>query len=231
MVLNCNPENGNLITDTTARVMFYGLLNNINDIYVNARRTVDDQVAGNDNFDHLNINGAIFEKEYCCKFYEALWWMFLKNNENIVTEIKKYDDFDDGYDDGVINSTARVFRMVKKYGIKGLESNCKPFMIELREKVHKKDNDNKKSVENNDNKSFEELDSYIKKVIRINDDKSRREILEIIRNLGFKEQTTLERLLDVRMDEKDGDCSKEYLESSLRRIKREYERELNGEEE
>lgn len=219
MVLNCNPINGNVITDKTARITFYGVLDSIDSIYTNGRKTVNGETAGNDNFDHLEINGFIFDKSYCSKFYEALWWSFFKENQDMIDEIRKYDDYEDGLDDGVINSSARVFKIIKKYGMNGLSSNCKPFLIELRNREV-----NKTKCSDMQRQSFEELDLYIKELIRKNNDMSKRELLDIIKGMAHPETATLEKLLDIRLDEKNGDCSLEYLHSGIKRMKREYEK-------
>lgn len=133
--LNCNPKDGNLITENTAMITFLDRDDSIANIYWNTRRDKDDNVAEFSDLDHYSINGIRFDKNFGRSLYDTLWYTFLKKNPSIVDKIRSYDDFSDGMKNpNSINSTARVFYVVKKYGLVGLHNNCKKFITILSEK-------------------------------------------------------------------------------------------------
>lgn len=215
-ILNCNPYNGNEITDTTARISFYGKIDSIDHIYANARRDKNGNIAGIDNLDHLYINGVKFPVTYCGVFYTALWWQFFSENKDIADRIRKlYDDYNDGMPEGIANSAARVFKLLKAYGLNGLYSNCKSFFMELRDKSK----DRQGLMEED---TFETLDSQAKMIIRDNYGKmSKEQILDTVKKQPHYD--ILIRLTDVRYDEYDKACSPDYILHELRKIKAEYE--------
>ena len=153
-ILNCSPENGNLITENTAKIIFLDSLDSVANIYFNSRKTKDGKTATSSDFDHYEIDNICFDKKYGRSLYDTLWFTFLKKNPSIVEEIRSYDDFSDGTKtENCINSTARVFRVVKKYGLTGLHNNCKKFMSDLAQKnKEEKQQDNENSVETSRNK-------------------------------------------------------------------------------
>lgn len=53
-------------------------------------------------------------------------------NPDVLSEILRYEEYEDGAPEGAANSPARVFRLVKAYGNNGLGSNCKDFLVWLK---------------------------------------------------------------------------------------------------
>lgn len=224
-ILNCNSYNGSLITDMSARVIFYGIEDSIFNIYLNARRNKDGEVAGASDFDHLLINGIKFEKSYGKAFYEALWYQFFDENENLVQSIKSYDDFNDNLAENTMNSTARVFKLIKNYGMNGLYSNIKGFVTELKErKKENKENNVIKDICNTPIDEFANMDILVKKVVNKNFGHiSKADMLNMIDFEQFEnDKEYLKKLFYIRYDEKEGDCSKAYIQNQIIALRTKY---------
>ena len=219
-ILNCNSINGNIITENSAKICFYGEINTIHNIYNTARRDANGNIAQQDNFDHLQIKNVLLPKSYSAAFYEALWWQFFHENEKLIDMIRNYDEYDDGLDNNVMNSTARVFRLLKKYGMNGLSSNCKPFFTELKNKI--------KEAPVEEEETFESLDFIARRYVKEYFGKAKREdIANELKKLNKKGISTLIQLMNIRYDECENSCSKDYIRNELRRIKVDYEKEKN----
>lgn len=135
--LNCNHIDGNLITERTAKSIYFGVESTIEDAYNNARRNKNDEIAGIDDLDHFVIKGVKMPLSDAGFFYEALWVQFLAENKDIYNKIVKYDDFVDLRGQNSMNSTARVFKIVKQGGLVGLKTHCKDFLDRLNREISK----------------------------------------------------------------------------------------------
>lgn len=182
-LLNCNRINGNIINESTAKIMFYSKFDTIANIYNESRVEKDGKL------DHFCIDEIDIEKEYAREFYIALWWTFFKENKELAKEITAYDKYDDGMPEGVANSTAKVFEIMKKYGVAGLGSNCKEFLILLRDKR----NLEKRTT------LFEQYKSKAEYIIRTNNGREKSELIEIARQEGGIE---LVKILSLLYDKK-----------------------------
>lgn len=231
-ILNCNPRNGDYITETSARTLFYGVEDSISNIYLNARKNDKGEIAGSGDFSYLLINGMKFDKTHSKSFYEALWYQFLFENNDIAEKLRTYDDFYDGLPEKANNSSARVFRLLKNYGMNGLYSNIKPFLTELKERKRNENTvkEEPKSVEemlaNPDNTediykenpldAFNNMDLIVKRVIsKYYKTLTKAEMLECDEVNSIKDKETLRKLLNIRYDEKEGNCTKVYASKLL----------------
>lgn len=129
--LNCNHINGNVINENTAKSIFFGKESTISEAYFNARRNKEGNVAGINDLDHLVIKGVVMPLSDAGYFYEALWYQFLAENKEIYSKIMKYDNFVDMRGDSSMNSTARVFKIVRQGGLVGLKTHCRDFLDRL----------------------------------------------------------------------------------------------------
>lgn len=215
-VLNCNPISGNGITDSTARISFYGKLDSIDHIYEGARRDRDNNIANEFNVDHLFIGGVEMPWSDRGPFYISLWAKFFRDNPSVAEDIRSYDDYDDGMDDMIANSPARVFRILKKYGQNGLVSNCKAFMQELKSKI---------SMVDNGEVTFNSLDSIAKRMVKDNyNTMSKDQIIDACKNSEPDNVDYIVRLIDVRYDEFAKSVSANYIVQQLKSIQSEFER-------
>lgn len=206
-VLNCSLQGGNIITESTARINFYGRMDSILNIYNNSRVEENGMLSG------FIIDGVDVPKDYANVFYIALWWQFLKENEDIKEQLLKYDDYEDGIPNGVVNSPARIFRMLKKYGIGGLRSNCKEFLIWLRnERLRSQD-----KIRGNFEVAKQQSDNIIKEYFKI---LSKDEILEVAREKGGEH---LIRITSLLYDKKIGMITDALLNREMNNIKSEMD--------
>lgn len=235
-VLNCNPANGNIITENSARIVFYGMEDSISNIYLSARKNASGVTAKSSDFSHLVINGITLEKSYCKSFYEALWYQFFNENPDLIEKIRSYDGYYDGLPDKAYNSTARVFRMLKDFGMNGLYSNIKPFLSELRAKTPKKTENIVKDIETNTLENdteeakltnlldrFNNMDLVVKRLVNkyyLVIEKS--ELINCEELKSFEDKDVLRQLISVRYDEKEGNCSKAYINNLLTSIRNKY---------
>jgi len=144
--LNCNNINGDVITETTARIMYFGDNDNIHNIYNNAR-VVDE----GGKLEGFMVNGILVPKDRAKEFYISLWYKFFKENKDIIDDITYYDEFYDGKPEGVINSPAMVFRIIKQGGLNGLRSNCSKFIKWLKNQSHSKITEDTLALADNEN--------------------------------------------------------------------------------
>lgn len=216
-LLNCDPITGNIITENFATVTYGGKEQSIRSIYLEARKNEKGEVAGADDFDHLLINGIPFPKSYGKVFYDSLWVQFFNHNKELVERIRSYDEFSDGLPEGSVNSAARVFRALKKYGFNGLATSVKPFTKELREK--KEQSGAKEQLDD-----FTYMDNVAKKMVKkYFGSMQRGEIVELSEKMDVPSEKTLKRLVGLRYDEKCGDISEAYCLSELSRLRQEYD--------
>lgn len=202
MLLNCSPENGSIVTENTATVNFYGSIESIADIYNKAKVTDESGV-------HFNISGAVIGGELAPTFYEALWWVFFNANKDLAEQIRSYDGYIDSKPVDRADSTARVFNILKMYGLSGLHVRVKKFLCDLFALVHTKDKEPD---------AFGRLMSLAKDTVsRGYGERSKEELLD-----SACGDTFLVRLIDVLYDEKDGCISESYKGNMLLKIKEEF---------
>lgn len=246
-ILNCNPTNGDVITENTATITFGDKVDSIANIYYLTRRDKDGNVAELSELDHYSINGIRFDKNCGRSLYDTLWYTFLKNNPSIVEKIRSYDDFSDGMKNpNSINSTARVFYVVKKYGLTGLRNNCKKFMSDLAEKnksqskivpaptlnkpdINLENNEESSVMENapisdkeDKAKKFKELDSMVIGVIKAGNSKfSKEQMISMAKAKKYEplEEKVIVRLLDIRYDEFNKNTTSAYTQRELYSIR------------
>lgn len=221
-ILNCSPNGGNVITDETATILFFGKKGTIADIYRSSRRTADGKIADTDNLDHIEIQGMKFSKSYLKMFYETLWLQYFIENSASKTEekIRSYDGYYDGLKETTVNSAARVFWILKKYGMNGLKQNVKPLMSQIKERT--------RGVK--ETSGFQYLDNLAKRIIRENYGKYPRE--ELSRLASFEDETsakTFGRLLSIRYDEYEKNGTAAYIQNELMRIRDAYMKAANSE--
>lgn len=203
-----NVSSGVLVNERNAILLFGGEEKSIKDHYLCARRNSQGDIAQKENFKYLEVKGKKFPVEEGGNFYELLWYQYLRQNQDIVQEIMKYDDFWDEKDNGenVMNSAARVFRLVKKYGMNGLKQNCKAFCKKLAAEPSK-----------TTSSSFEALDQTAKKLVKENYGiKSKMEVISQIEN-GI-----LRQLFHIRYEEKDENYSKALVEQEVKKLRQIY---------
>ena len=245
--LNCNPTNGDLITENTATITFGDTVDSIANIYYLTRRDKNGNIAEFSELDHYSINGIRFDKNCGRSLYDTLWYIFLKKNPSIVEKIRSYDDFSDGMKTpNCINSTARVFYVVKKYGLTGLHNNCKRFMSDLAEKNKSQSKEvpaptlnnpeikaegnteasvkeNAPASENEDKaKKFKELDLMVIGVIKAGNNKySKEQMISMARAKKYEplEEKVIVRLLDIRYDEFNKNTTSAYTQRELYSIR------------
>lgn len=123
-VLNCSTNT--IITEETARINFQGTVDSVYNIYNNA--CIYDSKG---NIAGYCFNNVEIPMHYARNFYYSLWWYFFRDNRDMIQEILRYDDYSDNVPEE-INSPAAAFRIIKKYGITGLGSNCRDFLKWLR---------------------------------------------------------------------------------------------------
>lgn len=236
-LLNCNNVGGNLITERTAITTFFGKKCSIEDMYLNARRDENGDIANDKPLHHLLINGVEMPVKDGGSFYELLWYQFLAENKDIYEKIMTYEEFDDGKDN-VMNSTARVFRLLKKGGLNGLKSNCKEFLNRFNEKRMasnslnsvKPNIDTNKADESNNTclkEDFSSLDTYAKKIVNKykNSNLYKQELIDVAveeYNVSDKNLTVFKRLVALRYDEFVEVSSDIFIKSVLNGIREDY---------
>ena len=218
-ILNCSPVGGNIITDTSAVISFFGQEDTIANISIKARTDSVGKMAKEDNFDHLVIGDISFPRSYAKVFYEALWMQFFANNREIVDKIRQYDGYFDGYPENTANSAARVFDLVKKYGINGLASNVKSFTKELKEKKEQTGNKEKSELQ----EQFSQMDTMARRLVKeycgvISLD----EILSKAESEEVADLKIFRRLIRARYDEYDGNSSSDYTKRELDGIRQDF---------
>ena len=220
-VLNCNHIDGNLITERTAKSIFFGIESTIEDAYNNARRTITGDIAGVDNFHHLHIKGVDMPLEDAGCYYEALWFQFLAENKDLYYEIVKYDDFIDLRDASSMNSTARVFKILKMGGITGLKTHCKGFLERLNKKIaDKKRGSDSEQPSERENLSFNDCDNMAKHLVKFNyKSMYKSEILELAKETN---NDIVVKLTSLRYDEFAKEITPDYFKTQYFQILSEY---------
>ena len=204
--LNCNNESGNVITEATARVQFYNKTDTIANIYAQSR-VLDEQgrLCG------FVIDGTPAPRERAKEFYNALWWEFFRENPDVLSEILRYEEYEDGAPEGAANSPARVFRLVKAYGNNGLGSNCKDFLVWLKNERDRNTNPFATAKRNAEQSVRELFDSFDKE-----------EIMKRIEDI-FGEPTR--RIASLVYEKKTGAITDFLYSHMLKKIKEEMEEE------
>lgn len=225
MLLNCSVKDGCVITERTAKSYFFGKNISIEDMYNESRRDVYGEVAGKDDFDHLQIKDVQMPLEDAGYFYEALWYQFFAEHQDILKEVLRYDEFYDGTADSAhtMNSAARVFTILHKGGIAGLKSHCKDFLSRLNQKLTEraKSKPQTPSMEVSESSSFNELDALGRKLVKDNyETKSRESIMDLARSFHIP---YLINLVNLRLQEANNDITKESLAIELRNLRTRFE--------
>lgn len=173
--LNCHSRNGDIINENTAVSVFFGKKMSIAQAYNQSRRDENNNIASADNFHHLEIKGVVMDKSDAALFYESLWFQFFYENPEILKKIRAFDNYVDEHSEpnNTMNSTARVFNILKISGLNGLKSNIKDFSQRFRAKLH----DLNSSLQPQET-SFEFLDSMAKRIVRQNADKDLDTVLD-----------------------------------------------------
>jgi len=203
-VLNCNNLNGDVITEKTARVMFYGNPDSIFNIYNNSK------VIENGVLSHFFVGGVKVPLEYENEFYVALWWQFFKENPEVLKTILLYDEFNDGYSEDTINSPARIFKILKIGGMNGLGTMCKKFLVWLREERKHMDSDD-----------FTELRRKAELLVNENYKKLTKDDILNIANISDSSYFT--RLVSLVYDKKTDCITDNLYNMQLKTIKKEFE--------
>lgn len=219
-VLNCSKEMGTFLNDTTARINFYGNLDSISNLYNMAKRSSDGQIAIGDSFDYFDIDGVKIQKKHGREFYMSLWCQFLNDNKDLAEKVRMYDGYSDGIAEDADNSPARVFYILKHFGLAGLSNNCKGFVKMLREERKKGRN----TAPIDEMVTFENLDARAKRIVGLMyGTLSKEDIIKSVReNNGYSD--ILVKLVDVRYDEKEENCTDTYVNYQIRNLKTMYER-------
>lgn len=228
MMLNCSPKDGCVITERTAKSIFFGNNLSIEEMYVQSRRTLSGDIAGKDNFDHLQIKTVQMPMSDAGYFYEALWYQFFAENPDILKEVLQYDSFFDGTSNSsqTMNSTARVFNILKKGGFAGLKSHCKDFLSRLNEKLLEQAKSKPQTVsDHNDVSSFSELEALARKIMK--EHSSRDAVMTTARSFNIP---YLVNLCNLRLQEQSEDITKESLAFELRNLRNRFEYKMNGED-
>lgn len=228
MMLNCSSKDGCIITERTAKSIFFGNCLSIEEMYAQSRRTLSGEIAGKDDFDHLQIKTVQMPMSDAGYFYEALWYQFFAENPDILKEVLQYDSFFDGTSNSsqTMNSTARVFYILKKGGFAGLKCHCKDFLSRLNKKLSEQAISKPQTVsENNNVSSFQELENLARKIMKQHS--SRDMVMNTARSFNIP---YLVNLCNLRLQEQNEDITKESLAVELRNLRNRFEYEMNGEE-
>ncbi len=68
---------------------------------------------------HINIDGEDLPIRFLSQYYNMLWWIYLKNNPELIAHARTFDDFHDKFKGKSINCQADVIRM---YVLEGEEA-------------------------------------------------------------------------------------------------------------
>lgn len=226
MLLNCSSKDGCVITERTAKSVFFGNYLSIEEMYKHSRRTLSGEIAGKDDFDHLQIKNVQMPMSDAGCFYEALWYQFFAEHADILKEVLHYDSFYDGTSNSeyTMNSAARVFGILKKGGFAGLKSHCKDFLSRLNEKLAEQSKSKAQTAPKPDAlSSFNELESLARKIMK--EHKSRDAIMSTARSFNIP---YLVNVCNLRLQEQSNDITKEALSIELRNIRNRFEYEMNN---
>ena len=161
------------------------------------------------------------ERTWAKDFYDALWVQFFSKNKDILTRIREFDDYTDGMPNNAVNSAARVFRVLKSYGLTGLSTSIKGFTKELRSKRDHVQPEETKEMSRPE--EFAYMDTVAKKMVKTYCEKlSKDEIVKMSEKMDVPDVATLKKLVFIRYDEYEGNTSDAYIESELARVKHSY---------
>lgn len=238
-VLNCNNENGNVITERTAISTFFGKRCSIEEMYLYARRDEDNNTPTDKPLHHFLINGVEMPKADGKNFYELLWYQFFIDNKDLYKKVMSYDDFIDEKGNS-INSPARVFRLMKIGGLTGLKSNCKEFLERFNKSkmnVPKQElvlsgNEEGNNIAEKD-EIFTFLDTSAKKLVKkYYSSLMKSEIVDTaIEEIKVEDKYKdfLARLVNLRYDESADITSESFVKSVLNSIRSDYNKLFNDE--